>query len=29
MPRAVEMVIDRGDGAPIRQVFVTGSGYNQ
>lgn len=29
IPRAVEMVIDRGDGAPIRQVFVAGSGYNQ
>lgn len=29
LPGAVEMVADRGDGAPIRQVFVTGSGYRQ
>jgi general secretion pathway protein J len=29
LPGAVEMVTDRGDGAPIRQVFVTGSGYRQ
>jgi general secretion pathway protein J len=29
LPSAVEMVIDRGDGAPIRQVFVAGSGYRQ
>lgn len=29
LPGAVEMVIDRGDGAPIRQVFVAGSGYRQ